>query len=239
MTTNDHADGGIHTGSASTADKVLLGCGIAYAASYIVANDVIAAAKWSGYRRWDQAISELSAKGADPRQFLVAMLPVWTALMIAFGVGIWRSARTRRALRVTGGLMVAHGIVAIGWLWFPMTSRVDMVVHGTGGNDTGHLVMSGLTGVFVVAEMVSAAVAFGWWFRLYSAITIVAILVCGALTSALSPNLEDGKPTRWMGLYERISIGGWLLWMTVLAVILINELRRGPSGEPEPREAVD
>jgi hypothetical protein len=222
--------------SASITDRVLLGCGILYAASYVIANDVVAAAGYHGYRRWDQAVSELSAKGADPRPFLVAMLPVWTALMVAFGVGVWRSARDRRALEVTGGLMVAHGIVAIGWLWFPMTARADMMVNGTGSNDTGHLVMTGLTGLFVVAELVSAAVAFGLWFRLYSMITIVVIIGCGVLTSALSPNLQDGTPTPWMGLYERISIGAWLVWMTVLAVILLNELRHEPSLGATPAE---
>jgi len=128
---------------------------------------------------------------------------------------------------VTGGLMMAHGVVAIGWLWFPMTARADMVATGTGSNDTGHLVMSGSTGLFVVAELVASAVAFGWWIRMYSIFTVVVILVCGVLTSALSPNLADGKPTPWMGLYERVSIGGWLLWMSVLAVILLTELRRG------------
>jgi hypothetical protein len=228
MRLSDQSSPQVRSGSSVT-DKVLLGCGIVYAASYVVANDAVATASYSGYRRWDQAVSELSAKGADSRPFLVAMLPVWTALMIAFGVGIWRSAHDRRALEVTSGLMVAHGIVAIGWLWFPMTARADMVATGTGGNDAGHLVMSGLTGMFVVAELVSAAVAFGWWFRLYSIVTIVVILACGGLTSALSPNLQDGELTPWMGLYERISIGGWLLWMTVLAVILLTELRHEPS----------
>jgi hypothetical protein len=217
------------TRAASIADTVLLGCGIVYAASYIIGNDVVAAAMFGGYRRWDQAVSELSAKGADPRPLLVGMLPVWSALMVAFGVGIWRSAHGRRALAVTGGIMVAHGIVAIGWLWFPMTSRADMVANGTGSNDTGHLVMAGLTAVFVIAELVSASVAFGWWFRLYTLVSIVVIVACGVSTSTQSPNLENGTPTPWMGLYERVSIGCWLLWMTVLAVILLDELRRRPS----------
>lgn len=221
----------------SAGDRALLWCGVAYGVSYVVANDVIAAANFGGYRRWDQAVSELSAKGAEPRPLLVAMLPVWTALMIAFGVGIWRSSRHRRALEVTGGLMVAHGIVAIVWLWFPMTSRADMAAIGTGSNDAGHLVMSGLTGVFVMSEVVSAAVAFGWWFRLYSTVTVVVILVCGALTSALAPDLSDANSTPWMGLYERISIGAWLVWMTVLALMLLAELRHEASPgatHPEP-----
>jgi hypothetical protein len=208
------------------ADALLLTCGIVYAVSYVIANDVVAAAMYHGYSRWNQATSELSAKGADPRPFLVAMLPIWTALMVAFGIGVWRSARGRRALQVTGGLLITHGIVAIGWVWFPMTPRAQNMLTGTGSNDTGHLVMTGLTGIFVLAELASAAVAFGWWFRLYSLLSALTSLVFGLLVSAQSPNLQDGKPTPRMGLYERVTIGVWLLWMTVLAVVLLNELRQ-------------
>ena len=65
--------------------KFPLACGVAYSLSYVIANDVVAASRYDGYNRVDQAISELSAKGASPKPSLVAMLPVWTALMIGSG----------------------------------------------------------------------------------------------------------------------------------------------------------
>lgn len=42
----------------------LLLCGVAYAVTYVVANDAIAATFYSGYSRTSQAVSELSATGA-------------------------------------------------------------------------------------------------------------------------------------------------------------------------------
>ena len=207
----------------STAARVLVACGALYALSYVIANDVIAASRFRGYNRIDQAVSELSAKGASSRPFLVAMLPIWTALMIALGIGVVMSANGKRVLRITGGVLIAHGVVAITWLWFPMTSRQDMIRAGTASNDTGHLVLTTATIVFILAELGFAAVAFGTWFRVYSAVTAAMVLVFGALVGPLAARIPDGKPTPWMGLYERVSIGGWLLWMTIFTVALLRD----------------
>jgi hypothetical protein len=228
MTSADPMPDAVGPFARSRPARVLVGCGAIYALSYAIANDVIAASRFHGYNRIDQAVSELSAKGAASRPFLVALLPIWTALMIAFGIGIAMSANDKRVLRITGGVLIAHGVVAVTWLWFPMTSRQDMIRAGTASNDTGHLVLTTLTIVFIVAELGFAALAFGTWFRVYSAITTATVLVFGALVGPLAAGIPDGKPTPWMGLYERISIGGWLLWMTVLTVTLL----RTPADTP-------
>jgi len=53
-------------------------------------------------------------------------------------------------------------------------------------------------------------------------VTAAAALAFGALVGAQSPNLQDGKPTAWMGLFERVCVGAWLLWLVVLAVTLMR-----------------
>lgn len=234
MTSADPTPDAVGPSERSTAARVLVACGALYGLSYMIANDVVAASRFHGYNRIDQAVSELSAKGAASRPFLVAMLPIWTALMIAFGIGITMSANRKRVLRITGGVLIAHGVVAITWLWFPMTSRQDLVRAGTSSNDTGHLVLTTLTIVFILAELVFVALAFGTWFRVYSAVTAATALVFGALVGPLAAGIPDGKPTPWMGLYERISIGGWLLWMTVLTVTLL----RTPGSTPKTARSV-
>lgn len=238
MTSADPTPDAVSPSARSTVARVLVACGALYAMSYVIANDVIAASRFRGYNRIDQAVSELSAKGAASRPFLVAMLPIWTALMIAFGIGVSMSANRKRFLRITGGVIVAHGVVAITWLWFPMTSRQDMIRAGTASNDTGHLVLTTLTIVFILAELGCAAVAFGRWFRAYSAITAATVLVFGALVGPLAARIPDGKPTPWMGLYERVSIGGWLLWMTVLAVMLLRDRTAAKNASLETPESL-
>ncbi len=104
----------------------LLGCGIAYPVTYVVANDVIAAARYPGYSRTDQAVSELSAAGAPTRRFLVRMLPVFTGLTVAYGIGVWKAAGRRRALRATSLVLLASGATGIAWLPFPCRHETSL-----------------------------------------------------------------------------------------------------------------
>ncbi|HET8604457.1 MAG TPA: DUF998 domain-containing protein [Marmoricola sp.] len=206
--------------------KALLACGIVYPVGYVVANDVVAASFYPGYCRRDQAVSELSARGAPTRRLLVALMPVFTALSLAYGVGVWQSAGSRRALRATSGILLASGATTAAWLPFPMSPRADIAEGTTGRADTGHLVLSGLTVAEVLALFGAGSAAFGPGFRAYTALSGATVLACGALTSQQATRLPRGKPTPRMGLYERTSIGAWLLWMAVLAVRLLREQER-------------
>jgi hypothetical protein len=123
------------TRHASGIRKVLLGCGIGYGVTYILADDVIAARIYHGYSRLDQAISELSATKAPSKDFLTAMNPIFSLLVIGFGLGVWKAAEGNRALRVSGATLVAQGALFPLWLVFPMTSREDMVPGTTPTND--------------------------------------------------------------------------------------------------------
>lgn len=219
--------------TASRRTRGLLACGVAYAVLYVVINDIVAAGLHPGYDPMSQAVSELSAAGAPAKAFLTAFSPIWTLLWIAFGIGVRRAAGGRRALRVTGDLLIAHGIVAMLWLLFPMTSRAEIVPGTTAVNDIGHLVMTGLTLVFVLAEIGSSAAAFGWRFRGYAIASAVAVVVFGALTAVQASTLPTGGPTPGLGLLERLSIGPWLLWMAVLAVMLIRARSAEPVGGGE------
>jgi len=214
--------------SRGTALRVLLVCGVVYPVLYFLAADGIAATLYHGYSRMDQAVSELSGTAAPTRWFLTAMLPVYTALVVAFGIGVRRSAAEGpRALRVTGDILVAWGLAGLLWLPFPMSSREDVVKgEPMSVNDIGHLVMSGLTLVLIMSALWFGAKAFGGRFRLYSIITAVTVLIFGFLMSTQAPNVPD--PTPWMGLYERVMMWAWFLWMAGLAIILLQTRRDTP-----------
>jgi hypothetical protein len=208
-----------------SATDMLVACGVVYAMSYAIINDAIAAPLYGGYSWLDQAVSELSAEGASTRPFLVAMLPIWSALLVAFGVGIWRAADTKRSLRALGAVIAAHGLWSLAWLWFPMSARADLATAGPGVNDTGHLVLAAMTGVFALAEFALAAVAFGSRFRVYAGASVLVMLVFGALTGTAPTKMEAGEPTPWMGLFERISIVVWLVLLATVAITLLRQRR--------------
>jgi hypothetical protein len=121
-----------------------------------------------------------------------------------------------------GALLVVFGLTGVFWVPLPMTARADMIVGGgMPANDIGHIVLTAVTVLLIVGMIVWAAVSFSIGFRVYSAASALVVLVFGALTGTLAPRLSLGEPTPWMGLYERISIGAWLLWMVLLAVVLL------------------
>lgn len=202
---------------------MLLACGVMYGLVYVVSNDMVAATFYPGYSRMDQAISELSATSAPTRAFLVTMLPVGTALMIGFGMGVWSTANGNRFLRVAGGLLVTFGITGVAWLPFPMTSREDMVKGVMPSNDLGHLILSAVTVLLIlfIIAFGSAAIP-SLVFRVYSAVTLVAVLGFGAAVGVQAPRVADGLSTPWMGLFERINVYGFMLWIAVFAVILLR-----------------
>jgi hypothetical protein len=199
----------------------LLACGILYALLYPIVNDVIAAAMYDGYSRMSQAVSELSAVGAPPRGFLTVLSPLFVLLLIAFGVGIWRSALGKRSIRIAGALVVAHGVMSLLWVFAPMSDREVIAAGGATSADTMHLVLAAGTGLFVAAYVATFAIGFGWPFRLYSVLTLATALVFGRL-SAQVEQVEAGDPTPYMGLLERIGMGAWLLWLVVGSLVLVR-----------------
>ena len=49
------------------------------------------------------------------------------------------------------------------------------------------------------------------------------MIVFGVMTGLQSPQLEANLPTPWIGLWERINIGVYMLWVVVLAVLLLQK----------------
>jgi hypothetical protein len=197
--------------------KVLLICGILSSLLY-VGTDIFAAMQYKGYSYLDQAISELSAIGAPTRPLWVAMLFLYNPLLIAFGIGVWKVVGRKRSLRFTGILLAVWGGLGFVWLFFPMHMRGAI----GSATDTMHLILSGVTVLLIVLFIGFGSGARGKWFRLYSILTILAILVFGALVGMQAPRVAAQLPTPWMGVMERVSVFSPMLWVLVLAITLLR-----------------
>jgi hypothetical protein len=206
--------------------KALLGCGIVSSLVYVVAN-VIGARRWRGYSSTSQTVSELSAIGAPSRPVVVPLLSTHGALVIPFGAGVWESAGRKRALRVTGALLVGLGASDLSAPLFPMHRR-EALARGEGSRtDTMHIVLTGVNSLLILLAIGCGSTAFEKRFRLYSVATILVLVVTGGLTATQASRLEANLPTPWAGLMERISIGGYLLWQVVLATVLMGPRASG------------
>lgn len=220
----------------SLARNALLACGIAFALTYSVVQDVVGALLYRGYDPFSQAVSELSSPGAPTKSAIFVVGLVSTLLMMGFGVGVVMSAKGNRALRAVGTLFVAGGALWPFWLLFPMSSRGE-IQGATGLADLGHIVLSAITVLLIAAEITVGSFALGKTFRLYSLATLAAELGFAIWTFGYIPRVAAGQPTSWMGLLERASIGAWLLWTAVLAILLLRRHRGVVVGVFTPKPA--
>jgi hypothetical protein len=208
--------------------KALLVCGIVSSLLYAA---MIWAIRYAGYSPMSQVPSELTAIGA-PTQALWARLGwIYAVLVTAFGVGVWTSAGRNRAVRIVGRLTLAYASLGFLWPFAAMHQREVLAAGGGTLSDTMHVVLGGVTVFFMFLAIGFGAAAFGKRFRLYSIISIVVLLAFGALTFLEAPRLGTNLPTPWIGLWERINISVFLLWVVVVAAVL---WRTGPpQGETQ------
>lgn len=206
--------------------KFLLVCGVVAPLLY-VAMLVFVPMGWEGYSSASQTVSELSAIGAPTRSVWVPLGIIYTLLVAAFGWGIWLSTRGNRRLRAVGGLMIACGV--FGLFWPPMHLREVLAAGGATLSDTLHIAWTAVSNLLTLLAMGFAAAAFGRRFRAYSILTMVLLVAFGALTSVDAPRIQANLPTPWVGVWERLIIAVWMLWLVVLAVMLLRRL--SPSAQ--------
>ena len=208
-----------------SATPLLLLCGILSSLLYVAMN-IVGAVRYEGYSSVSQTVSELSAIGAPTRLLWVLLGIPYTLLVTAFGWGVWKSAGRNRSLRVVGVLLVSYGALGVLWVFAPMHLRGAEFTL----TDSMHIVLGAVTVLLMLLAIGFGAAALGKSFRLYS-ITSLAILVgFGALTGVAAPRIAANLPTPWIGVWERINIGAFLIWVVVLAITLLR--RRGSEARP-------
>ena len=203
------------------ARKILLACGILSSALY-AAMTIFVAIEWEGYSSASQTISELSAIGAPTRLLWILPGAVYTALVTAFGLGVWKSAGRNRALRMVGALVVAYGALGLLWPFAPMHSRAVLAAGGRTLSDTLHIVLASVTVLLMLLAIGFGAATFGKGYRVYSISSLVILVTFGSLTFLDAPRVEANLPTPWLGVWQRINLGVFLLWVVVLAIALLR-----------------
>jgi len=202
--------------------KALLVCGIASSLLYAA---MIWGIRYEGYNPISQVPSELTAIGAPTRALWARLGWIYSLLITAFGVGVWRSASGNRAVRIVGGLILALASLGLLWPFAPMHQREVLAAGGGTPSDTLHQVLAAVTVFLMFLAIGFGAMAFGTGFRLYSIVTIVVLLLFGGLTFWEAPRLQMNLPTPWIGLWERINISVFLMWVVVLAAGLGRPVR--------------
>ena len=194
-------------------------CGILSSLLYALIN-VIVAMQWQGYDSMSYTVSELSAVAAPTRRLWMVLCTPYTLLMLAFSWAVFTAGRGNRRLRWAGVLLIAYSALGLVWPFAPMHSREALAAGGGTLSDTMHLVLAGVTEVIYLTALGLSAFALGKGFRTYSVLTFLVLAVFGFLTFRDAPGVSANLPTPWIGLWERINIGVFLLWVIVLAAVL-------------------
>ena len=199
--------------------RAFLACGII---SSLLYGAMISAIRYEGYSLISQVPSELTAIGAPTQRLWTILGPIYTLLVTAFGWGVWQSAGRNRAVRIVGGLTLAFGSLGLLWPFAPMHQREVLAAGGGTLGDTMHVALGGVTVLLMFLTIGFGAAAFGRRFRLYSIVSGMVLLAFGILTFLEAPGLQANLPTPWIGLWERINISVFLLWVVVLAIVLLR-----------------
>jgi hypothetical protein len=207
---------------AHTREQAFLVCGILSSLLYFAMN-VLIPMLWSEYSVTSQTVSELSAIDAPTRPLWVVLGTIYSLLYAAFGWGVWQMAGEDRRLRIVGGLVMAHGVLSL--FWPPMHLRGAPFSL----TDAMHIVFSVVTLGLMALTIGFGAAALGRHFRLYSLATGAIFLVFGTLTGIDAPDVAKNLPTPWIGVWERINIAAFMLWVIVFAITILR--RRGVAAD--------
>ena len=208
--------------------KIALICGIVSSLLYAA---MIWLIRYEGYSLISRVPSELTAIGAPTRALWARLGWIYTVLVTAFGLGLWRSAGGKHPLRIAGGLILAYASLGLLWPFAAMHQREVLAAGGATWSDTAHIVLGAVTVLLMFLAIGFGAAAFGRRFRLYSIATIVVLLAFGGLTFLEAQRLQANLPTPWIGLWERINISVFLLWVAMLGAVL---WRTGARQEETP-----
>ena len=198
----------------------LLICGIISTILYVIAT-ILGALKWPEYDSFSQSVSELIAVNAPSAPLVIPLFLIYSLLVFAFGIGVWLSADNKKSLRIVAVLIIAKEVLGvIATLFAPMHLRSDE----TSSSDTWHII---LTAVGVLLCMFPAIIfsarAFGKGFLIFSIASIIVFLVFGALAGMDGAKIAENLPTPYTGVWERINIFIYFIWVNVLAINLLRQ----------------
>ena len=207
----------------SMLQRVLFGCGIVSSLFY-ACMDVIGGTRWQEYSWLSQEFSQLSAIGAPSRPLHLVLNPIYTLLVIAFGLAIWWSAGQKRALRVVGCSLIVYALVSFVW---PQFFPEDLHMPVGAFTNTMHIIITIVTVLSWMLILGFGATAFGMRFRRYTIGTLLTVLIFGISTGPQAAALIAGRPAPWLGLTEQINIYSFMIWVVVLAITMLRATENG------------
>jgi hypothetical protein len=190
----------------------------------------------NGYSYVNQAVSELLAIGIPTRPWMLALFSVYNVLVLLFAEGVRRAADGKRGLKLASIALVVYAVVGeVTQVFSPMNPRGSVAT----ATDFGHMILTAVEVLSIVAFMAFASGAAGKGFRFYSILTIVALMAAGIAVGAQAGQMTAAAAsTPWAGILERVNIYGTMLWVLALAVTLLRARAGAAPSRPAARPVI-
>jgi hypothetical protein len=197
----------------------LLLCGI-LAMLWYVAINILVPLQYLGYNIASYTVSELSAINAPTRTLWFILCIFYSLLFVAFGAGVWLTANGNRKLQIVAVVIIFDSV--LGFFWPPMHQRQVIAAGGGTLTDTLHLAWAFVHLLMMLLMIGFGAAAFDKNFRIFSIFIVLIFFVFGLLTTFESRGIDAGLPTPFVGIWERINIAAYMLWVVVFANLLLR-----------------
>ena len=201
--------------------KILLYCGILAPILYVI-TAIVGAALRPDYSHIVNAISELLSNGAPNKAVLDVVFNLYNALLLAFAIGAFMVLKNSpRLCRVAMGIFIAIQILSFSWGFFPMDPM------GTKATFAG--TMHNILGGVVAFATIVMPILMGLGLRRQHGFSRYAVysFITSAIIFVAAPTgiILVGQGVQMFGLFERITIGSYEVWIFVTALNLLKILQ--------------
>ncbi len=198
--------------------KILVSCGIAAPILYVL-TAVIGAALRNDYSHIVNAISELLSNGAPNKAVLDIVFNIYNALLLAFAIGAYSALKNfPRITRVALGILIGIQILSFSWGFFPMDPLgAEATFAGTMHNILGGVVA---LATIIMPLLMGLGVRRLNGFNRYAVYSFISSAII--FVSGLTGVVLAGQGIQLFGLFERITIGSYEMWIAVTALRLLK-----------------
>lgn len=198
--------------------KILVSCGIVAPVLYVVTAIVGAALRPNDYSHIVNAISELLSNGAPNKAVLDVVFNIYNALLLVFAIGAYFAMKNLpRTCRVAMGILIGIQVLSFSWGFFPMDPLgAEATFAGTMHNILGGVVA---LATIIMPILMGLGLRRLDGFNRYAVYSFISSAII--FTSGLMGVILAGQGVQLFGLFERITIGTYEVWIFVTAMKLL------------------
>lgn len=172
------------------------------------------------YSHITHAISELTIQGAPNKNLLDFIFTVYNLMMFLFGffAFIYLKQFSPKSVRIVMIMLAVIGFLGMLMYFFPMDARKAEITS----RGIIHFTIAGLMSLLTILSTIMAGIGFRHMdgferYSNYSIATAIFIFFTGGIAAFSAAN-----KLFFMGLFERLTIVTFMLWVLVISIKLYN-----------------